>query len=195
MMTVRPTPKPSRFIPKPLNAYMFKKLFGDEEHKDRVIDLLNAFIPDQLRTPIRTVTFLDTDPDPAIGGLRESIVDLRCKDNYGLEYIVQMHVARYGFSIDQVQRYPVRAYIDRMGKGELYEGVKEVIYLVIADYVTLFPDKEEYKSDHYLLNKSPELDNKGKLFFTMVEMPKFRKWTEKMGLHKQQDPRINSEPT
>lgn len=185
--------KATRPFLSPLNDYAFKKIFADEDHKDRVIDMLSAFLDDQLATPIRDVTFLD--PDPTVEVHRPSLIDLHCKDSYGVEYIIELQVAHHKYFIDPAQRYAVRAYIDRMGKGGLYEGVKEVIYLAITDHFILFPDKKEYKSAHYLLNVSPEFDNKGKLFFTIIELPKFSRWAKEMGIYPEDRPERGFERT
>ena len=151
---------------------VFKHIFGQEKNKDILIAMLNSVLVNQLHKPIVEVTFLKTVQDPDIAYKKQSIVDVLCQDQDGCQYIIEMQVsARKGFE-KRAQYYAAKAYIDQAGEGQPYHDLKEVIFLAFTDYV-LFPDTQDYKSEHITLNKKT-LQHKLKAFtFTFVELPKF----------------------
>ena len=69
----------------------FKRVFG--EHPDLVISFLNALLPfkndDEL---IESVTYLQPEMVPENPLRKNSIVDVRCRDNRGRQFIVEMQM-------------------------------------------------------------------------------------------------------
>ena len=69
----------------------FKKVFG--EHEDLVISFLNSLLPfeseDEL---IKSVEYLNPELVPLNPLKKDSIVDVRCKDSRGRQFIVEMQM-------------------------------------------------------------------------------------------------------
>ena len=69
----------------------FKKVFG--EHPDLVISLLNALLPFKTKEEeIQSVEYLTPEMVPENPLRKFSIVDVRCKDNRGRQFIVEMQM-------------------------------------------------------------------------------------------------------
>lgn len=86
----------------PKNDLTFKKVFG--EHPDLVVSFLNAMLPfENEEEEIQTVEYLTPElvPENPLG--KNSIVDVRCQDGRGRQFIVEMQVLwlRYLTEIDE----------------------------------------------------------------------------------------------
>jgi len=158
----------------PTNDIAFKKIFGNEQNKDILIRFINDMITFKERKPIVDLTFLQSEQNPEIATSKMSIVDVLCEDEVGNRYVVEMQVTNTRGFEKRAQYYAAKAYVNQMKKGERYEDLKEVIFLAIVDFV-MFPDKEDYKSDHVILDKKTHDNDLKDFSFTFLELPKFKK--------------------
>lgn len=67
----------------PKTDFVFKKLFGTEDHKDLLIALLNALLGLTEDRGIVDVTFLRGEERPPVRELKFSVVDVKCRDARG----------------------------------------------------------------------------------------------------------------
>ena len=162
----------TRFLD-PKNDFAFKRIFGSEKHKKLLMSFLNAVLQNQLAAPIQSLTFLKPAQDPELAAKKQSIVDVLCRDKAGVQYIVEMQVASQAGFEERAQYYASKAYVSQMNEGDQYKALKEVIFLAIADYV-VFPHKVAYKSSHCTLDQQTGENDLDKIFFTFVELPKFK---------------------
>ena len=163
----------------PKNDVAFRKIFGTEKNQDILIRLLNDVIIFQENRPITKVTFLKTVQDPEIASQKTSIVDILCEDDLGCKYIVEMQVAKTTGFEKRAQYYASKAYCSQIHVGGAYHTLKEVIFLAIADYM-MFPEKQEYKSDHILLDKKTLEHDLKDFSYTFIELPKFTKTIDEL---------------
>ena len=167
----------SKFLD-PKNDIAFRKIFGSEEHKDILIHFINDILELEGISQIEEVEFLSTIQDPEIASKKQSIVDVLCRDISGTQVIIEMQVAPTKGFEKRAQYYAAKAYSRQLNKGQeedgIYENLKEVIFIAIADYV-VFPDKTEFKSDHVILDKSTHEHDLQDFSFTFIELPKFKK--------------------
>ena len=69
----------------------FKKVFG--EHPDLIISFLNALLPfEKPEEEITQVEYLNPEMVPQTPFHKDSIVDVRCKDQSGRQFIVEMQM-------------------------------------------------------------------------------------------------------
>ena len=158
----------------PKNDYAFKKIFGTEKNKDILVHFLNDILCFQEGEKIRDVVFLKPVQDPEVAAKKQSIVDVLCKDEKGVQYIVEMQVARFEGFAKRAQYYAAKAYTGQMNNGDTYHNLKQVIFLAITDFV-MFPQKKGYKSDHVILDKESAEQDLKDFSFTFLELPKFNK--------------------
>lgn len=162
----------------PQNDTAFKKIFGSEKNKDILIAMLNAVLKNQFHKPIQDVQFLKTIQDPEVAWQKQSIVDVLCKDKDGCQYIIEMQVADTGGFQKRAQYYASRAFVNQMEKGEDYKNLKKVIFLAFTNF-SVFPKKNDYKSEHITVDKKTSEHDLGLITFTFVDLPKFKKELKK----------------
>ncbi|KIE04872.1 putative transposase [Candidatus Jidaibacter acanthamoeba] len=158
----------------PKNDIAFKKIFGSEKNKDIVVHFLNDILGKTGEGKIKEVSFLNPVQIPEIAVKKQSIIDVLCTDESGVQYIVEMQVAKVRGFEKRAQYYAAKAYSNQMNSGEEYGSLKEVIFLAIVDFV-MFPDKEGYKSEHVILDKASYENDLKDFSFTFIELPKFKK--------------------
>jgi predicted transposase/invertase (TIGR01784 family) len=126
---------------------------------------------------IKEVSFLSTIQIPEIAAKKQSIVDVLCKDENGVQIIVEMQVSpQQGFE-KRAQYYAAKAYSGQLNKGKeegsRYVDLKAVVFIAISDNI-IFPDKVFYKSDHIILDKDNYSHDLKDFSFTFIELPKFK---------------------
>jgi predicted transposase/invertase (TIGR01784 family) len=163
----------------PKNDFAFRRIFGTEKNKEIVIHFLNDMLGFQEGEKIQQVTFLKTVQDPEIAAKKQSIVDVLCIDEQGCQYIVEMQVAHVRGFEKRAQYYAAKAYVSQINQGEAYHNLKRIIFLAITDFL-MFPDTEEYKSDHVILDKNSHEHYLKDFYFCFLELPKFNKTIEEL---------------
>ena len=73
--------------------YAFKKVFGSEDSKDKLISFLNAIIYDTSKVKIKDLTIVDPYTIPMIKGVKDTFVDVKVV----LDEVVQTHIVIGGF--------------------------------------------------------------------------------------------------
>jgi len=158
----------------PRNDIAFKKIFGTEKNKDILIHFLNDVIERKDKKEITKVRLLNPMQHPEIIGKKQSVVDVLCEEEDGTQYIVEMQVAKVAGFEKRAQYYAAKAYASQPDSGETYDHLKEVIFLAITEYL-MFPNKEDYKSVHVILDKKTQEQDLKDFSFTFIELPKFKK--------------------
>ncbi|MDR2805754.1 MAG: Rpn family recombination-promoting nuclease/putative transposase, partial [Dysgonamonadaceae bacterium] len=74
----------------PKNDLTFKRIFG--EHPHLLISFLNALLPLDPNRLIESVEYLSPEQVPENPLGKNSIVDVKCVDNYGRRFIVEMQM-------------------------------------------------------------------------------------------------------
>ena len=111
----------------------FKKVFG--EHPDLVISLLNAFLPLNDGEEVTDVEYLTPEmiPDTPLG--KDSIVDVRCKDSFGRQFIVEMQMIWSPEFKQRVLFNASKAYVRQLGRSKRYELLQPVYSLNLVNAV------------------------------------------------------------
>ena len=99
------------------NDVAFKKIFGDQNHKNCLIDFLNSVLERTAESRILDITHLPCDQVPAIKGFKYTLVDVRCRDARGEEYIPEMQVAASDFFSKRVFYYASHVYFKQLKKA------------------------------------------------------------------------------
>ncbi|WP_341750116.1 Rpn family recombination-promoting nuclease/putative transposase [Candidatus Tisiphia endosymbiont of Sialis lutaria] len=161
----------------PKNDIAFRRIFGSEKNKDILIHFINDVLELKGSDRIKEVTFLPTIQEPEIAAKKQSIVDVLCKDENGVQLIIEMQVSpQEGFE-KRAQYYAAKAYSRQLNKGKnegaRYIDLKAVIFIAISDNI-IFKDKVFYKSDHIILDKDSYSYDLKDFSFTFIELPKFK---------------------
>jgi predicted transposase/invertase (TIGR01784 family) len=166
----------SKFLD-PKNDVAFRRIFGTEKNQDILIHFINDVLGLKDGDKIKEVTFLPTIQVPEIAAKKQSIVDVLCKDENGVQIIVEMQVSpQEGFE-KRAQYYAAKTYSRQLNRGKeegaRYIDLKAVIFIAISDNI-LFKDKVCYKSDHIILDKESYAHDLKDFSFTFIELPKFK---------------------
>jgi predicted transposase/invertase (TIGR01784 family) len=159
----------------PKNDFAFKKLFGEEKRKSLLISFLNDIF-DGVHEKIEDVEFLKLAQNPEIAMLRQSIVDVLCRDKKGHSWIIEMQCARDSAFIKRAAAYACRVYLNQRTteKDKGYKDLRPVIFLAILDY-KLFPNKEAYLSHHKLQDIVTGENDIKDFSFSFLELSKFKR--------------------
>ena len=155
----------------------FKKVFG--EHPDLVASFLNALLPfDSPEERIEHVEYLPSELVPQTPLRKNSIVDVRCKDKRGRQFIVEMQMVWSSEFKQRVLFNASKAYVRQIAGGEDYELLQPVYSLNLVN--DIFESELEGYYHNYRIVHVEHSDRiiEG-LHFVFVELPKFTPQTYK----------------
>lgn len=157
----------------------FKKVFG--EHKDLLISFLNALLPLQQGKEIVSIEYMPPELVPINPDKKDTIVDVRCKDTEGRQFLVEMQM----YWTDMFKRRTLyntcKAYARPLEKGEDYNEVKPIYTLSLINDVA-FPElPDEFYHEFVPMNKMHADDIIEDFEMIFVELPKFKpsSWQDK----------------
>ena len=155
----------------PKNDLVFKKVFGS--HANILISFLNAMLPLSEGQLVVSIEYLPPELVPEIPIIKNSIVDVRCKDNQGRQFIVEMQMLWTDSFKSRVLFNASKAYVRQLDKGVEYKGLKPVYALSIINEV--FDRESPHYYHHYRLvhsqDQSKTIDGLQLIF---IELPKFK---------------------
>jgi len=160
----------------PRNDLVFKKIFG--EHPNILQSFLNALLPLGPEEKIASLEYLPPEQVPQVPLLKNSIVDVRCKDLQGRQFIVEMQMNWTSAFLQRVLFNASKAYVRQLEKGERYELLQPVFGLSLLDDVFDHQHLEYYHHYGMVNVEKPEKVIEG-LQLLLVELPKFKP-TEKL---------------
>jgi predicted transposase/invertase (TIGR01784 family) len=153
----------------PKTDIAFKKIFGNEAHKNVLIEFLNEML--ELEYPIADVSITNSYQPPTIFGLKETALDIKATDTSGRQFIVEMQVEKELAFAKRALYYSSKAYSQQLKAAEKYHQLKPVIFLGILDF-TLF-EHQQPLSRHLILNTQNMAHDLKDLEFNFIELPKF----------------------
>jgi len=160
----------------PKNDLAFKKIFGDENHKNILISFLNAVLDFQDEKSIVDVSLANPYQVPKIPELKETILDIKARNREGESFIVEMQKKDLGDFTKRSLYYTSKAYISQLPKGQNYTVLKKVYFIGILNF-TIFENKN-YISRHLIINQETNTQDLSDFEFTFIELPKFTKGLE-----------------
>ena len=185
--------RPRRYLD-PKVDLAFKRVFGD--HANLLKSFLNALLPLPDDGQIESLEYLTPEQVPEVPGfLKYSIVDVKCVDQKGRIFIVEMQMM-WAATFEQRMVFGAsQAYIKQLREGQSYSELRPVYALAIVNssFLPAGPAGGEAggeteggtakgngagQSDYYhhykIVNvERPQQTLKG-LEFVIIELPKFR---------------------
>ncbi|MDR1593545.1 MAG: Rpn family recombination-promoting nuclease/putative transposase [Prevotellaceae bacterium] len=154
----------------PKNDLPFKRIFG--EHPELLKSFLNALMPFEKGQYIKSLEYLPPELVPNNPAKKNSIVDVRCKDNRGRLFIVEMQMYWSKYFSNRMVFNASKAYVRQLNKNEEYDLLQPVYALGIVDEA--FDKKTpEYYHHYKIVNCKNGDDVIEGLEFVMIELPKF----------------------
>ena len=153
----------------PKNNLTFKRVFG--ERPDLLISFLNAVMP--LSVPIEEVEYLSPEQVPDSPTKKYSIVDVKCRDSKGRQFIVEMQMFWTEAFYNRIVFNAGKAYVRQLNRAEDYHLLQPVYTLALLNYS--FDRKTDKFYHHYqIVNKANTEEVIPGLEFVLIELGKFR---------------------
>lgn len=154
----------------PKNDLTFKKVFG--EHPDLLKSFLNALLPlgEHL---IESLEYLPAELVPEIPLLKHTIVDVRCQDTSGRQFIVEMQMFWTESFKARVVFNASKAYVKQLNKARQYASLQPVYALSLVNDV-FAKETEQYYHHYSIVNIADTEQRLEGLEFVFVELPKFK---------------------
>ena len=150
----------------------FKLVFG--EHPDLVMSLLNALLPLDDDGQITSVEYMTPEMVPENPGKKDSVVDVRCIDEKGRQFIVEMQLYWNEFFQQRVLLNASKAVVRQLKKGEDYNLIQPVYCLNLVNDVGFESGPDEFYHDYAIVNVEHSDRIIEGLRFVFVELPKFK---------------------
>jgi predicted transposase/invertase (TIGR01784 family) len=151
----------------------FKKVFGNEQHKEILIGLLNAVLDLHGDKRIKEVTLKNPWQAPDLPLLKETILDIKAVDHRGVTFIVEMQIKDNPCFDKRALYYTAKAYTAQIHKGDDYPKLNQVIFIGILDFNSF--DGDHYLTRHLILNKDTLQQELRDFEFNFIELRKFNK--------------------
>ena len=156
----------------PKADFTFKLVFG--EHKDLVMSLLNALLPLEPDGQITSVEYLPTELVPENPGKKDSVVDVRCEDQQGRQFIVEMQMYWNQYFKSRVLLNASKAVVKQLKDGEGYNLIQPVYCLNLINDIGFESGPDEFYHDYAIVNVAHSDRIIEGLRFVFVELPKFK---------------------
>ena len=147
------------------------KVFG--EHPDLVISFLNALLPlgckEEEITWVEYLNPVELIPQNPLW--ENNVVDVRCKDRLGRQFIVEMQMMWTSAYRQRVLFNASKAYVSQLEKGGDYELLQPVYSLNLVN--DIFSESSDYYHDFKIVEKAETREVIEGLRFIFIELPKF----------------------
>jgi len=159
--------------------YAFKKVFGSEDSKSKLISFLNAIVYDNKDIKIKDLTILDPYNIPMIKGVKDTFVDVKAVLEDDTKVIIEMQVLNHAGFEKRVLYNAAKNYSIQLDKSEKYHLLNPVIALSIVDF-TMFEDSEQIINRFKLIEKDKLITYNDDIELVFVELEKFNKNLEEL---------------
>lgn len=155
----------------PKNDLTFKRIFG--EHPHLLKSFLNAVLPLAAGRRIESLEYLPAELTPQVPLFKYTIVDVRCTDNEGRQFIVEMQMLWTDSFKSRVLFNASKAYVKQLEKGEKYHSLQAVYALSLVNQ-NFEPNTEAHYHHYQIVNVGNPKQQLEGLEFVFVELPKLK---------------------
>jgi predicted transposase/invertase (TIGR01784 family) len=154
----------------PKDDFVFRSLFGDQNHIDIVIAFLKSFmdLPD---ADYAEMTIADPNLRPEVSEGKTCILDLKLRTRAGEIIHIEIQRADTGEMRERMAIYGARLLAAQIAVGVPYKNIKRVISVLIADF-PLIRETADYHTDFLLRNEDGSIIWTDALAFHIFELGK-----------------------
>jgi len=154
----------------PKSDLIFKKIFG--QHPHLLQDFLNAILPLPDDCTIESLTYLQAEHVPDIPAFKNSIVDVRCLDNHGRRFIVEVQLQWTPDFMKRMLFNTTTTYARQLKKGEDYQHLSPVYGVALLD--ATFSQEQEWFHHYRMTNVQDGSKSLEDIQLVLIELPKFK---------------------
>ena len=160
---------------KPLNDFIFKKIFGEKGNEDILISFINAVLKRTNKEPIIEIEIIDNKQlTKEVINDKTGIIDVRARTAKGENVDIEVQLTDQGNMDKRTLFYWGKMYLENIKQGEDYTSLEKVITINILDFDYL--KTKSYQSSFHLwedIEKDYMLTDMVEIHF--LELPKFRR--------------------
>lgn len=161
----------------PKTDFVFKRIFGADAHRHILIALLNDLLELQGDRRIVEVVHLTPEQRVAVAELKLSIVDVKCTDERGRRFVVEMQVLNVEGFEKRVVYNVAKAYTLQLRTAEGYPALTDVVGVTVCDF-ELWPSVPgaavvPMHSRWRMREEHTGAEGLGQLQFAFLELPKY----------------------
>ena len=153
--------------------FAFKRIFGNEQHKEVLISFLNSVLGLSGERQVVEVELANPYQVPRLEQLKETILDIKATCQSGREFIVEMQVEQQHSFHKRALYYSSKAYVEQLTRGEDYPKLKSVYFIGVLNFKT--HSNSSYLSRHLILDAVTHEQYFRDFEFCLIELPKFAK--------------------
>jgi predicted transposase/invertase (TIGR01784 family) len=165
-----------KFAPLTLD-FTFKKAFANEQCTELLLFLLNTFLAEKLKSPIKEVSIINNEQLGKTRTNRNAIFDVNCKDATGARFIVEVQVDKQEYFISRTFYYLCMAISNLAKKCKSFDfNIPKLYSISFMDFEIDFGEGCNEIVQHLSLrnDKHPEVSY-DMLQMTFVILPRFNK--------------------
>jgi predicted transposase/invertase (TIGR01784 family) len=171
---------PDKYI-NPFTDFGFKKIFGEEENKDLLVDFIQTLMPE--KSNITTINYLKTEKLGRASSERKAIFDLYCENDKGEKFIVELQRAEQDYFKERSIYYSTFAIQEQAKKGKWDYNWQGVYTIAIMDFSFTHSLHKNVKTQVVLYDEENGVVFSDKLKYIYLEMDKFEKSIEELETH------------
>ena len=157
----------------PQNDFAFKRIFGNEQHKEVLISFINSVLDLSGERQVVEVELANPYQVPRLEQFKESILDIKATCQSRREFIVEMQVEQQHSFHKRALYYSSKAYVEQLPRGEAYSTLKSVYFIGVLNFETR--SNSNYLSRHLILDTVTHEQYFRDFEFCLIELPKFAK--------------------
>ena len=165
-------PEKMRLDPK--NDFIFQLLFGKQDNKDILIDLLNAILnregQDRI-TDIESVENKKLDAERIMD--KTCVLDVKAKGKDGTIYNIEMQLTDKKNMGLRTAYYWAKMFVEQLKSGDKYQDLKKTITINILNY-DIFPKVERFHTTFHIREDEQGFILTDRLEIHFIELDKFR---------------------
>ena len=157
----------------PQNDFAFKRIFGDEQHKEVLISFLNSVLDLSGEREVVEVQIVDPYQVPRLKQFKETILDIKATCQSGRQFIVEMQVEHQHHFYKRALYYSSKAYTEQLHIGVDFTELKPVYFIGVLNFEAI--PGSRYLSRHIILDEETHEQHIRDFEFCFIELPKFTK--------------------
>jgi predicted transposase/invertase (TIGR01784 family) len=168
---------PDKYI-NPFTDFGFKKIFGEEENKDLLVDFIQTLMPE--KSNITTINYLKNEKLGRANTERKAVFDLYCENDKGEKFIVELQRAEQDYFKERSIYYSTFAIQEQAKKGKWDYNWQGVYTIAIMDFSFTHSLHTNVKTQVVLYDEENGMVFTNKLKYIYLEMDKFKKGIEEL---------------
>lgn len=165
---------------KPLNDFVFKKLFGEQESKDILISLLNAILSEKDKNKLVSLEIVDNkELTRELIDDKTGIIDVRAKTADGMQLDIEVQLTDQKNMEKRTLWYWGELFSDGIKRGDDYNKLSKVITINILDFDYIGIKDEFHTTFHLWEDKHKDYQLTDLVEVHFIEVSKFRRLKEK----------------